>query len=155
MLAAQCLDSGFSRALLLCFGLFSMFLAAPFILVQTNLKRLLAYSSLEHVGLICAGIGMNTPLTIFCALLHMGYHALTKPGLFFASGNVHQTFHSLELRVIGPGVVKVLPVTVLLMGLAAVAAMGLPRFGWFSSEFTVIGAALPTSKRFTSVCGRG
>src|SRR5713226_9008287 len=104
ILTTQCLDSGFSRALLLCFGLFSMFLAAPFILVQTNLKRLLAYSSLEHVGLICAGIGMNTPLTIFGALLHMGYHALTKPVLFFAAGNVHQTFHSLEMRLIGPGI---------------------------------------------------
>ena len=151
ILATQCLDSGFSRALLLCFGLFSMFLAAPFILVQTNLKRLLAYSSLEHVGLICAGIGMNTPLTIFGALLHMGYHALTKPVLFFAAGNVHQTLHSLELRVIGPGVVKVLPVTVLLMGLAAVAAMGLPPFGLFYSEFTVISGGFAASKTFISI----
>jgi hydrogenase-4 component F len=151
ILATQCLDSGFSRALLLCFGLFSMFLAVPFILVQTNLKRLLAYSSLEHVGLICAGIGMNTSLTIFGALLHMGYHALTKPVLFFAAGNVHQTFHSLELRVIGPGVVKVLPVTVLLMGLAAVAAMGLPPFGLFYSEFTVISGGFAASKTFISI----
>src|SRR6266487_2505568 len=151
ILATQCLDSGFSRALLLCFGLFSMFLAAPFILVQRNLKRLLAYSSLEHVGLICAGIGMNTPLTIFGALLHMGYHALTKPVLFFAAGNVHQTLHSLELRVIGPGVVKVLPVTVLLMGLAAVAAMGLPPFGLFYSEFTVISGGFAASKTFISI----
>ena len=127
ILTTQCLATSFSGTLLLCFGLFSMFLAAPFILVQTNLKRLLAYSSLEHVGLICAGIGMNTPLTIFGALLHMGYHALTKPVLFFATGNIHQTFHSLEMRVIGSGVVKALPVTVLLMGLAAVAAIGLPR----------------------------
>jgi hydrogenase-4 component F len=101
ILTTQCLETGFSRSLLLCFGLFSLFLAAPFILVQTNLKRLLAYSSLEHVGLICAGIGLNTPLTIFGALLHMGYHALTKPVLFFAAGNIHQTFHSLEMRVIG------------------------------------------------------
>src|SRR6266581_4941159 len=78
ILTTQCLDSGFSRTLLLSFGLFSMFLAPPFILVQTNLKRLLAYSSLEHVGLICAGIGLNCRLTIFGALLHMGYHALAK-----------------------------------------------------------------------------
>src|SRR6266511_6456062 len=117
ILTTQCLDSGFSRTLLLCFGLFSMFLAAPFILVQTNLKRLLAYSSLEHVGLICAGIGMNTSVTIFGALLHMGYHALTKPVLFFAAGNIHQTFHSLEFRLIGPGLLKTLPVTVLFMAL--------------------------------------
>src|SRR5207247_4162579 len=151
ILATQCLDSAFSRNLLLGFGLFSMFLAAPFILVQTNLKRLLAYSSLEHVGLICAGIGMNTPATIFGALLHMGYHALTKPVLFFAAGNIHQTFHSLELRVIGPGMVKALPVTVLLMGLAAVAAMGLPPFGLFFSEFTVISGGFAANQTFISV----
>ncbi len=151
ILTTQCLDSGFSRTLLLCFGLFSMFLAAPFILVQTNLKRLLAYSSLEHVGLICAGIGMNTRLTIFGALLHMGYHALTKPVLFFAAGNIHQTFHSLEMRVIGRGVVKVLPVTVLLMGLAAVAASGLPPFGLFYSELTVISGGFAAGKTVISV----
>ena len=97
ILTSACLGSGFSRHLLLGFGLGSMFLAAPFILVQSNLKRMLAYSSLEHVGLICAGIALNTPVTIFGALLHMGYHALTKPVLFFAAGNIHQTFHSLQL----------------------------------------------------------
>jgi hydrogenase-4 component F len=64
----------------------------------------------------------------------MGYHALTKPVLFFAAGNIHQTCHTLEMRLIGPGVVKVLPVTALLMGLAAVAATGLPPFGLFFSE---------------------
>src|SRR5438105_13933193 len=129
ILTTACLGSSFSGTMLLAFGLGSMCLAAPFILVQTNLKRLLAYSSLEHVGLICAGIGLNSRVTIFGALLHMGYHALTKPVLFFAAGNIHQTFHSLELRVIGPGLVRVLPVTALFMGLAAVAATGLPPFG--------------------------
>jgi hydrogenase-4 component F len=72
----------------------------------------------------------------------MGYHALTKPVLFFAAGNIHQTFHSLEFRVIGPGVVKVLPVTAVLMSLAALAAIGLPPFGLFLSEMTIISGAL-------------
>src|SRR5208283_5905343 len=103
----------------------------PFILVQTNLKRMLAYSSLEHVGLICVGIGLGTPLTIFGALLHMGYHALTKPVLFFAAGNLHQSCHTLELRLIGPGMVKALPLTALCLGLAGAAATGLPPFGLF------------------------
>ena len=85
------------------------------------------------------------------ALLHMGYHALTKPVLFFAAGNIHQTFHSLELRVIGPGVVKALPVTVLLMGLAAVAATGLPPFGLFYSELTVIGGGFAARQTLISV----
>jgi hydrogenase-4 component F len=142
ILATACLGTPFSSHLLLGFGLLSMFLAAPFILVQENLKRMLAYSSLEHVGLICVGIGLGTPITIFGALLHMGYHALTKPVLFFAAGNIHQTYHTLEFRLIGPGVVKVLPVTVLFMGSAAVAAAGLPPFGLFLSELTIIGGGV-------------
>lgn len=151
ILTTACLASGFSLHLLLVFGLFSMFLAVPFILVQRNLKRMLAYSSLEHIGLICTGIAMNTPITIFGALLHMGYHALTKPVLFFAAGNIHQTFHSLEFRVIGPGVVKVLPMTVLFMSLAAVAAMGLPPFGLFLSEMTIISGGLSAQQTTVSV----
>jgi hydrogenase-4 component F len=151
ILTTQCLGPGFSSTLLLGFGLFSMFLAVPFILVQSNLKRMLAYSSLEHVGLICAAIGLNTPVTIFGALLHMGYHALTKPVLFFAAGNIHQTFHSLKFRVIGPGVVKVLPVTVLFMGLAAFSAMGLPPFGMFYSELTVLSGGFAAGRIFISI----
>jgi len=141
ILATACLGSGFSRTALLVFGLGSMCLAAPFILVQTNLKRLLAYSSLEHVGLICVGVGLNLPLTIFGAILHMGYHALTKPILFFAAGNIHQTCHTLQMRLIGPGLASVLPVTVICMALAAIAAIGLPPFGLFFSEMTVLSGA--------------
>ena len=139
ILTTACLGSSFSRTMILVFGLGSMCLAAPFILVQTNLKRLLAYSSLEHVGLICAGIGLNSRVTIFGALLHMGYHALTKPVLFFAAGNIHQACHTLQMRLIGPGLASTMPLTVLGMGAAAVAATGLPPFGLFFSEMTVLG----------------
>src|SRR5271169_6259119 len=138
ILTTACLGSSFSRTLLLVFGLGSMCLAAPFILVQTNLKRLLAYSSLEHVGLICVGIGLNSSLTIFGALLHMGYHALTKPVLFFAAGNIHQACHTLQIRLIGPGLAQMLPWTVVCMALAGAAATGLPPFGLFYSEMTLL-----------------
>jgi hydrogenase-4 component F len=138
ILTTACLGTPFSRNLLLGFGLGSMFLAAPFILVQNNLKRLLAYSSLEHVGLICVAIGLNTPMTIFGALLHMGYHALTKPVLFFAAGNIHQTCHTLQMRLIGLGMFKLLPLTALCMALAAASATGLPPFGLFFSEMTIL-----------------
>ncbi len=138
ILTTACLGSAFSGTMLLVFGLASMCLAAPFILVQTNLKRLLAYSSLEHIGLICAAIGLDSPLTVFGALLHMGYHALAKPVLFFAAGNIHQSCHTLQMRLIGPGMAKVLPVTALCAGLAGAAAIGLPPFGLFFSEMTVL-----------------
>jgi hydrogenase-4 component F len=151
ILTSACLGSGYSRHLLLGFGLASMFLAPPFILVQRNLKRMLAYSSLEHVGLILTGIALNTPVTIFGSLLHMGYHALTKPVLFFAAGNIHQTFHSLDFRVIGPGLMKRLPFTALLMALAAIAAIGLPPFGMFFSELIVISGGIAAGKITVSV----
>ena len=138
ILTTATLGSSFSRNLLLGFGLLSMLLAGPFVLTQKHLKRMLAYSSLEHVGLICVAVGMNAPLTVFGALLHMGYHALTKPVLFFAAGNIHQQFHTLDFRHIGSGLVRTMPVTGLLLGLAAVAVSGLPPFGLFVSELTVI-----------------
>jgi hydrogenase-4 component F len=134
ILTTASLGTHFSQTLLLVFGLGSMCLAAPFILVQTNLKRLLAYSSLEHVG-----------------LLHMGYHALTKPVLFFAAGNIHQTCHTLQLRLIGPGMARVLPLTAICLGLAGAAAVGLPPFGLFFSELTVLSGGFASGQTAASV----
>ena len=88
--------------------------------------------------MICVAIGLNSPVTIFGALLHMGYHALTKPVLFFAAGNIHQSCHTLQMRLIGLGMAKMLPVTAVCMGLAAVSATGLPPFGLFFSEMTIL-----------------
>jgi hydrogenase-4 component F len=151
ILTTATLGSGFSRTLLLGFGLLSMLLAGPFILTQKNLKRMLAYSSLEHVGLICVAVGMNAPLTVFGALLHMGYHALTKPVLFFAAGNIHQQFHTLDFRHIGSGLVHTMPVTAFFLGLAAVAVSGLPPFGLFVSELTVIIGGFTSQHAWVSV----
>jgi hydrogenase-4 component F len=151
ILTSACLGTGFSRDLLLGFGLLSMLVAGPFILVQTNLKRMLAYSSLEHVGLICVAVGMNAPLTVFGALLHMGYHAFTKPVLFFAAGNVQQHCHTLEFRRLGGGLVRSMPVTAALLGLAAIAVSGLPPFGLFVSELTVLAGGVTSNHVAVSV----
>jgi hydrogenase-4 component F len=150
ILTAACLGPDFSRRLLLGFGLGSMVLAGPFVLTQKNLKRLLAYSSLEHVGLIFTAVGLNSPLTVFGALLHMGYHALTKPVLFFAAGNIHQTCHTLQMRLIGQGMAKLLPVTAVCMALAAVSATGLPPFGLFFSEMTVLSGGFAAGRTLVS-----
>ena len=151
ILTTACLGTNFSRHLLLGFGLFSMVLAGPFILTQKNLKRMLAYSSLEHVGLICVAVAMNSPLTVFGALLHMGYHALTKPVLFFAAGNVHQHRHVLDFRRLGGGMAHTMPVTALMLGVAAVAVSGLPPFGLFVSELTVVAGGFTSGQSWVSV----
>src|SRR5437867_3136740 len=151
ILTTATLGSALSGHLLLGFGLLSMLLAGPFILTQRNLKRMLAYSSLEHVGLICAAVAMNAPLTVFGALLHMGYHALTKPSLFFAAGNIHQQFHTLDFRRLGSGLAQTMPATAVLLGLAAVAVSGLPPFGLVVSELTVIAGGFTSHYVWVSV----
>jgi hydrogenase-4 component F len=136
ILTTACLGTAYSGHLLLGFGLLSMCVAAPFILVQTNMKRLFAYSSLEHIGVICVGIGLSTPLAVFAAVLHIGYHALGKAAIFFAAGNIHQKCHTLELRSLS-GLIKTMPVTAILLALAATAIAGLPPFGIFLTEFGI------------------
>jgi len=150
ILSAACLGGEFSQHLLLGFGLCSMALAGPFILTQKNLKRMLAYSSLEHVGLICAAIGVNAPLTVLGALLHMGYHALTKPVLFFAAGNVQQHYHTLDFRRIGGGLAHSMPATALVLGVGAVAVSGLPPFGLFVSELTILAGGFASGNAWVS-----
>ena len=151
ILTSACLGPDFSRHLLLGFGLGSMLLAGPFVLTQRNLKRLLAYSSLEHVGLICAAIGLNAPLTVFGALLHMGYHALAKPVLFFAAGNIHQQRHELDFRRLGSGLGRTMPFTALALAVAAVAISGLPPFGLFFSELTILVGAFSSDQAWASI----
>jgi hydrogenase-4 component F len=151
ILASACLGPALSGNLLLGFGLASMLLAGPFILVQKNLKRMLAYSSLEHVGLICAAVGLNAPLTVFGAMLHMGCHALAKPVLFFAAGNIHQQRHTLDFRRLGGGLAHTMPVTALLLGLGAVAVSGLPPFGLFVSELTVIAGGFTSQRMWVGI----
>jgi hydrogenase-4 component F len=81
----------------------------------------------------------------------MGYHALTKPVLFFAAGNIHQRFHTLDFQRIGSGLVRTMPVTALLLGLATVAVSGLPPFGLFVSELTVLAGSFTSNYAWASV----
>ena len=101
ILASRCLGPEFSSGLLLWFGLGSLLIATPFILVQTNFRRLLAYSSIDHTGIMLVGFGVGGSLGPFGALLHMFYHAITKPLLFFCAGNVQQQFGTATFRKVG------------------------------------------------------
>jgi len=150
ILTTACLRTGYSAHLILGFGLLSMCVAAPFILVQTNLKRLFAYCSLEHIGIICAGIGLSAPLAVFAAVLHIGYHALAKAAIFFAAGNIHQKCHTLELRSLA-GLLKTMPATAILLALALVAIAGLPPFGLFLTELGIVAGGMGAGRILASV----
>jgi hydrogenase-4 component F len=137
LLAVPCLGSAFSSKILIGFGLFSILLAAPFVLAQRNFRRLLAYSSMEHAGLMAMAIGFGGKLGALGLTLHMFYHALSKPLLFFCSGNIQQHFGMPHLQK-ASGVLRAMPRTGVLFLASALAVAGLPPFGLFQSQLTTV-----------------
>jgi hydrogenase-4 component F len=135
--------------LLVGFGLGSVLIAAPFVLVQRNLRRLLAYSSIDHAGLMVAALGFGGRLGALGAVLHMLFHAVTKPLAFFCAGNVQQRFGTVFLRKI-TGVMRVLPWTGGLLLMVVLATTGVPPFSMFQSEFQILCAG---GRRGDDLCG--
>jgi hydrogenase-4 component F len=118
-------------------GLISLIFAAFMLYQRRDIKRLFAYSSIEHMGLITFAFGMGGPLANFAGLLHMAMHSLTKSAIFFTVGHIAQAKESQRLADI-----RGLSVThpALAIGLAAgvLAISGLPPFGVFMSEFLIL-----------------
>ncbi|HBE78915.1 MAG TPA: hydrogenase 4 subunit F [Firmicutes bacterium] len=135
----------YTGRLLVTAGLLSIATAAVFILTQKDYKRMLAYSSIEHMGIITFGLGLATPIALFAALFHMINHAFTKSLLFLASGNVYLKYKTREIAGVS-GLLKTLPITgtVFLLGLFAIA--GMPPFSVFSSELNLIIAAFSANQ---------
>lgn len=129
-------DDLYTKRLMIGMGLLSIAAAAVFILYQKDYKRLLAYSSIEHMGIIVFALGFFTKLSIFAALFHMINHAFTKSMLFLLSGNVYLKYGTKEIQKV-KGLLKIMPVTgtVFLLGLFAIA--GMPPFSVFFSELSV------------------
>lgn len=126
--------------LMILLGLLSLAISAGFILVQKDLKRLLAYSSIEHIGIIFIGFGIGAPLAIVGALLHVFNHAITKAFMFFGAGNIVNAYKKHNMNAIR-GVIKVLPFTGIMMLFGVFALTGFPPFSVFTSEFFIIIAA--------------
>jgi hydrogenase-4 component F len=139
-LAARTLGPTFSARLLLAFGLISVAIAIPFLVVQNDVKRLLAYSSVEHVGIIATAAGLGSRLALFAALLHLLNHALAKCAMFLAAGTVIQRLDTRNITRLG-GVMRVAPALAALLLLGGLALAGSPPFGPFVSEFTALRAA--------------
>jgi hydrogenase-4 component F len=132
--------TSFARPVLIAFGLLSLVVAAAFVLSQTDLKRLLAYSSVEHMGLLVLGLGIGGA-GVYGSALHLMNNALAKGVLFLAVGNVvlaTGTSASGALRGLG----RTLPVSAALLVVGLFAATGSPPFAPFVSEFIILQAAL-------------
>jgi len=141
--------TGWSLNLLTGFGLISITLAAAFILFQNNLKRFLAYSSMEHIGIIALGLGLG-PLGTLAALFHTLNHSLCKTLSFFSAGRLGQMTgsHSMEKM---KGMLKLSPVWGTGIFIGVFALIGISPFSLFISEFLILKAALDGGSIFVLV----
>jgi hydrogenase-4 component F len=132
---------GFASTLMIGFGLLSLAAAAAFILISKDIKRMLAYSSIEHMGIIAIGFGIGTPLAVFGALFHIVAHSVTKPLVFFSAGNVIQGYGTREMDEVH-GLKKTMPLTAFMLGAGTLAIVGLPPFSVFIGEVTILSGAV-------------
>jgi hydrogenase-4 component F len=140
ILSSKCLGPEFASHLLIVFGLLSMGVAVPFILVQKSFRRLLAYSSIDHSGIMVLALGFGGPLGILGMLLHMTFHAITKPLLFFCAGNIQQHLKTDLFSRTKGGLIHSMPLSGGAFLMAALAVTGAPPFSLFQSEFTILRA---------------
>jgi hydrogenase-4 component F len=132
------LGSGFTNVLFLGLGMLSLVIAVFSIVLIRNYKRMLAYSSIEHTGLICLGLGLG-PLGAFAALLHLINHTVAKSMMFFLADKIEQRFGSAFIRDVR-GLSRAMPWTGGLFALTLLMLIGLPPGGFFVSEFALFRA---------------
>jgi hydrogenase-4 component F len=130
-------EGEFARRVLVVFGTVSLVAAALFVMRQANYKRLLAYSSIEHMGLVALGVGFGAPLAVGGALLHVITHASAKGLAFFGSGALVRRYGTKEVDGI-TGAGSRLPWSGPMFMAAALALCGLPVSGVFRSEFQIV-----------------
>ena len=123
-------------------GLLSIGLAAVFLVRQRDFKRMLAYSSVEHMGILVLGVGLGGAATTG-AFLHLVYNGLTKGALFLTAGNIHRAFGTKQVEKVR-GAARVLPVSGPVFLAAFLAITGSPPFAPFFSEFAILDGAVRT-----------
>jgi len=141
-------------AIMVALGLVSLLFAAFMLYRRRDIKRLFAYSSIEHMGIATFAFGIGGPLANFAGLLHMTMHSLTKSAIFFAVGHVAQVKGTQRIADIG-GLSVTHPVLAVGFALGALAIVGLPPFGVFTSEFMLVSSTFPQHPLLTVllVCG--
>lgn len=134
----------FTSDLFIAMGVLSVAIGAFSLVVQRNYKRMLAYSSIEHTGLICVGLALG-PLGTFAAMLHLLNHSLAKSTIFFLAGRVLHRYRTTEIGGVS-GLLTVMPWTGGLFAASILAVIGLPPFGLFMSEFALFRAGFAAGR---------
>jgi hydrogenase-4 component F len=134
-------SSHLSGLLMMGFGLLSVVAAVFFLIRQKDVKRMFAYSSIEHMGMMTFAFGMGGPIATYAGLLHMTVHSLIKSAIFFAVGHATQKAGTQIMENIR-GLIKVSPTVAWGLMLGALAILGMPPFGVFASEFLIVTTAM-------------
>jgi hydrogenase-4 component F len=137
-------EVAFVRQIMLAIGLLSIAVAGVFMARQRDFKRMLAYSSVEHMGILVLGMGIGGA-AVFGALLHVINNGLTKGVLFLSAGNIHRSYGS-KLTTHVSGALRRVPVSGALFLAGFFAITGSPPFGPFLSEFTILRAAIDSGQ---------
>jgi hydrogenase-4 component F len=127
--------------MMMVFGLLSVVVAAFFLSRQKDVKRMFAYSSIEHMGLMTFAFGLGGPVATYAGLLHMTVHSLIKSAIFFAVGHAAQKAGTQVMDEIR-GLIKVSPAVGWGLMLGSLAILGMPPFGVFASEFLILTTAM-------------
>jgi len=137
-------EADFARKPMIALGLFSMLVAGVFMARQKDFKRMLAYSSVEHMGILILGIGIGGS-AVFGTMLHMLNNGLTKGVLFLSAANIHRAFGSKSTDDVR-GAIRRVPISAALFLAGFFAVTGSPPFGPFLSEFTILNAAVSSGQ---------
>jgi hydrogenase-4 component F len=135
------LGTPFAGNLMMGFGILSVVIGAFFLSRQKDVKRMFAYSSIEHMGLATFAFGMGGPVATFAALLHMTVHSLTKSAIFFTVGHATQKTGTQVMDQIR-GLIGTNPTIGWGLMLGTLAILGMPPFGVFASEFLIVTTAM-------------
>ncbi len=143
--AVATLGPRFPQLVLLAFGVASLLLAALYLLDQRDIKRLLAYSSVEHMGILAIGVSFGAPLAFAGVLLHVLAHAAAKANAFMGAGVLVRKYGTKTISKIGGGL-DVLPWSGPLLVMAVLALCAMPPFGIFRSEFQIVAGGLGSAR---------
>ena len=139
--AAAALGSGFPRDALLAFGVASLLLASLYVFGQRDVKRLLAYSSVEHMGILAIGVSFGAPAALAGVLLHVLAHAAAKGSAFMGAGVFTVKYRTKQMAAMRDGL-RLLPWSGPLFLLSVLALSAFPPFGIFRSEFEIVAGGL-------------
>ncbi len=131
--------AGLMGSMVLFFAVLTVAIAVPFVVVQRDVKRILAYSSMENIGIMMAGVGVFTAFSLKAVLLHMYSHAMIKFVLFFIAGTIIQEYQTRNMMRIH-GMIKDVPQTATFWLVGMLGILGLPPMGLFFSKFYIVTA---------------